>query len=180
MPLGYIVENRVLRRALLDRARALPSLTLSGGRRVAAMHATDTGADIALDDGTRLRARLVAAADGKESPLRHAAGIRAVEWRYRQIGIVTTVAHERPHAGIAVEHFLPAGPFAILPMTDEPAQPGSSRAGARRSCGPSTPISRRACWRCPKPDSPPNCAPASASFSARSSRSGRAGATRSR
>ena len=66
MPLGYIVENRVLRRVLLDRARALPSLRLIGGRRVAAMHATETGADIALDDGTRLRARLVAAADGKE------------------------------------------------------------------------------------------------------------------
>jgi 2-octaprenyl-6-methoxyphenol hydroxylase len=52
--------------------------------------------------------------------------IRAIEWGYHQIGIVTTVAHERPHAGIAVEHFLPAGPFAILPMTDEPAHPGQT------------------------------------------------------
>ena len=129
MPLGYIVENRVLRRVLLDRARALPSLRLIGERRVAAMHATATGAEIVLDDRTRLRARLVAAADGKESPLRRAAGIRAIEWRYRQIGIVTTVAHERPHAGIAVEHFLPAGPFAILPMTDEPASPGRTPRG---------------------------------------------------
>jgi 2-octaprenyl-6-methoxyphenol hydroxylase len=129
MPLGYIVENRVLRRALLDRARALPSLRLIGGNRVAAMHAIDTVAAIALDDGTRLRTRLVAAADGKDSPLRRASGIRAVEWRYRQIGIVTTVAHERPHAGIAVEHFLPAGPFAILPMTDEPPQPGRAPRG---------------------------------------------------
>jgi 2-octaprenyl-6-methoxyphenol hydroxylase len=51
--------------------------------------------------------------------LRRAAGIRAVEWPYDQTGIVTTVAHERPHAGIAVEHFLPAGPFAILPMTGD-------------------------------------------------------------
>jgi 2-octaprenyl-6-methoxyphenol hydroxylase len=49
--------------------------------------------------------------------LRRAAGIRTVEWQYRQTGIVTTVRHERPHRGIAVEHFLPAGPFAILPMT---------------------------------------------------------------
>ena len=129
MPLGYIVENRILRRVLLDRARTLPSLTLRGGRRVAATHATETGADIALDNGTRLRARLIAAADGNQSPLRHVAGIRTIEWRYRQIGIVTTVAHERPHAGIAVEHFLPAGPFAILPMTDEPAQPGKSPRG---------------------------------------------------
>jgi 2-octaprenyl-6-methoxyphenol hydroxylase len=70
-----------------------------------------------LTDGERLRARLIAAADGKDSPLRREAGIPAVEWRYKQTGIVTTVAHERSHAGIAVEHFLPAGPFAILPMT---------------------------------------------------------------
>jgi 2-octaprenyl-6-methoxyphenol hydroxylase len=129
MPLGYIVENRILRRVLLERARALPSLTLIGGRRVARMHATETIAEIALDGGARLRTRLVAAADGRDSRLRRAAGIRAIEWRYRQIGIVTTVAHERPHAGIAVEHFLPAGPFAILPMTDEPPQPDRAPRG---------------------------------------------------
>jgi 2-octaprenyl-6-methoxyphenol hydroxylase len=129
MPLGYIVENRVLRRVLLDEARALPNLRLIGGRRVAAMHATETGAEVALDDGARLRARLVAAADGAQSPLRRDAGIRAVQWRYRQVGIVTTVAHVRPHAGIAVEHFLPSGPFAILPMTDEPAPAGQTPRG---------------------------------------------------
>ena len=72
---------------------------------------------VALSDGRRLSARLVAAADGAASPLRQAAGIRTIEWRYPQTAIVTTVRHQRPHAGIAVEHFLPAGPFAILPMT---------------------------------------------------------------
>jgi 2-octaprenyl-6-methoxyphenol hydroxylase len=116
-PLGYIVENRVLRRALLQRAGVLPMLRLMPLRRVAAVEADQTGAVVMLDDGERLHARLVAAADGANSPLRRAAGIRAVEWRYRQTGIVTTVAHERPHGGIAVEHFLPSGPFAILPMT---------------------------------------------------------------
>jgi 2-octaprenyl-6-methoxyphenol hydroxylase len=116
-PLGYIVENRVLRRALYECARSLPTLRLFAGRRVAALEANETTAVAVLDGAERLRARLVAAADGKDSPLRHAAGIRAIEWRYRQTGIVTTVAHARPHGGIAVEHFLPAGPFAILPMT---------------------------------------------------------------
>ena len=53
------------------------------------------------------------------SPLRRAAGIKTVEWRYRQTGIVTTVRHRLPHNGVAVEHFLPAGPFAILPMTGD-------------------------------------------------------------
>jgi 2-octaprenyl-6-methoxyphenol hydroxylase len=115
--LGYIVENRVLRRALFERLRALPSLKLVAPQTVETVARDDTAAVTTLADGTRLSARLVAAADGKDSPLRKAAGIRAVEWRYQQVGIVTTVAHERPHAGIAVEHFLPAGPFAILPMT---------------------------------------------------------------
>jgi len=86
-------------------------------RRVTAVDASEGGAVAVLDGGERLRARLVAAADGANSPLRRAAGIPVVEWRYRQTGIVTTVAHERPHGGIAVEHFLPSGPFAILPMT---------------------------------------------------------------
>ncbi|HXC29256.1 MAG TPA: UbiH/UbiF/VisC/COQ6 family ubiquinone biosynthesis hydroxylase [Stellaceae bacterium] len=120
-PLGYIVENRVLRRALFERAKALPSFSLLAPRVVGTV-TSDTGSAVAtLGDATRIHARLVAAADGKDSPLRQAAGIRTVEWRYKQAGIVTTVAHERPHAGIAIEHFLPAGPFAILPMTDEPS-----------------------------------------------------------
>ncbi len=59
----------------------------------------------------------MAACDGRNSPLRRAAGIRTIEWNYPQVSIVCTVSHEAPHRGVAVEHFLPAGPFAILPMT---------------------------------------------------------------
>jgi len=118
-PLGYIVENRVLRRALLARARALPALTLISPRAVSSVAAAATGAIATLGDGTTRRIRLVAAADGKNSPRRRAAHIDTVEWAYPQIGIVTTVRHQRPHAGIAIEHFLPAGPFAILPMTKQ-------------------------------------------------------------
>ncbi len=117
VPLGYIVENRVLRRVLLDRARRLAGLRLVSPRAVAQAVPARGGMVAALGGGETVRARLVAAADGKESPLRRAAGIATLEWRYDQVGIVVTVAHERPHAGIAVEHFLPAGPFAILPMT---------------------------------------------------------------
>ena len=69
-----------------------------------------------LADGRALAAALVVAADGRSSPLREAAGIKVVGWSYPQTGIVTTVAHERPHEGVAVQHFLPAGPFAILPL----------------------------------------------------------------
>jgi 2-octaprenyl-6-methoxyphenol hydroxylase len=118
-PLGWIVENAVLRRALLERVRELPHLTHAAPRTVAGVERGAAGALVRLADDGTVRARLVAAADGKASPLRKAAGIRAVEWSYPQTGIVTTVRHEAPHRGVAVEHFLPAGPFAILPLTGD-------------------------------------------------------------
>ena len=107
----------MLRRALIEHVRSLPSLALLAPLAVGSVETSPAAATAALSDGRRIAVRLVAAADGAQSPLRRAAGIRTVEWRYRQTAIVTTVHHERPHAGIAVEHFLPAGPFAILPMT---------------------------------------------------------------
>ncbi|MGA8551632.1 MAG: UbiH/UbiF/VisC/COQ6 family ubiquinone biosynthesis hydroxylase [Stellaceae bacterium] len=116
-PLGWIIENRVLRRVLIEQARSLPTLAFLAPLAVDRVLTSATAAEAALSDGQRLSARLVAAADGAASPLRHAAGIRTLEWRYPQTAIVTTVQHARPHAGVAVEHFLPAGPFAILPMT---------------------------------------------------------------
>jgi 2-octaprenyl-6-methoxyphenol hydroxylase len=116
-PLGWIVENQILRRALIEQARSLPVLALIAPMEVASVEASAAAATAALSDGRRMTVCLVAAADGANSPLRRAGGIRTVEWRYRQTAIVTTVRHERSHAGIAVEHFLPAGPFAILPMT---------------------------------------------------------------
>jgi 2-octaprenyl-6-methoxyphenol hydroxylase len=116
-PLGWIVENQVLRRALFARATALSALLLRAPATVVAVARSPEGAVATLAQSGRIGARLVAAADGKPSPLRNAAGIGVVEWRYPQTGIVATVAHERPHRGVAVEHFLPAGPFAILPLT---------------------------------------------------------------
>ena len=115
-PLGFLVENRRLRQALLARAAELPTLRHWAPRAVAQVERKASGAGLTLADGAVLRAELVAAADGKTSPLRQSAGITAIEWSYPQTGIVTTVEHERPHRGIAVEHFLPAGPFAILPL----------------------------------------------------------------
>jgi 2-octaprenyl-6-methoxyphenol hydroxylase len=116
-PLGWIVENRTLRQALLARAAELPRLRHLAPLAVAEVERSAAGARVRLADGRTISARLVAAADGKASPLRQAAGIRTVTWSYPQTGIVVTVQHERPHQGVAVEHFLPAGPFAILPLT---------------------------------------------------------------
>ena len=84
----------------------------------------------------RLKTRLLVAADGVNSRLRDMAGIKTVNWEYGQSGIVCTVAHERPHNGRAEEHFLPAGPFAILPLPGNTILDRVDRAdGRRRAAG---------------------------------------------
>jgi 2-octaprenyl-6-methoxyphenol hydroxylase len=72
-----------------------------------------------LLDGTQFQAALAIAADGRESQLRGQMGIGVIGWSYPQTGIVATVHHAKPHKGVAYEHFLPSGPFAILPMTGD-------------------------------------------------------------
>src|SRR6187401_2368163 len=72
--------------------------------------------EVSLSESNKISAKLLVAADGARSAIREAAGIRSTGWDYEQCGIVTTVAHERDHHGRAEEHFLPAGPFAILPL----------------------------------------------------------------
>ena len=115
--LGFIVENRHIRRALLDRIAALDCVAVLDGRSLEGHERGPIAARATLDDGRVVSAPLLIATDGRDSPLRRAAGLGTVEWRYDQTGIVCTVAHERPHRGIAQERFLPSGPFAILPMT---------------------------------------------------------------
>jgi len=115
-PLGYIVENRLLRRALFARAQALDTLTLLAPLDVVGCETADGAARLRLSDGRSLRASLVIGADGRNSPLREAAGVRSFRKTYGQTAIVCTVRHALPHHGVAVEHFRSAGPFAILPM----------------------------------------------------------------
>lgn len=116
-PLAYMIENRHFRVALQREIEGVAGLTLIAPQRV--MRATNESGHVAavLDGGRVVRAALCVAADGRESPLREAQGIKTIGWSYAQMGIVATIAHERPHAGTAYELFLPSGPFAILPMT---------------------------------------------------------------
>ena len=116
-PFGFMVENRLLRQALQREVAAAPGLSYLAPVRIASLERGPAAATARLGDGTTIRAPLVVAADGRASRLRHDAGIRSLSWRYPQRAIVATLSHERPHHGVAKEHFLSAGPFALLPMT---------------------------------------------------------------
>jgi 2-octaprenyl-6-methoxyphenol hydroxylase len=112
---GWMIEARELRRALNLAITEAPGLALFAPMTAEVKRAAE-GVEVRLADGRTLRAALVIAAEGRESPLRRAAGIPVTRFAYRQSALVTTIAHERPHQGLALEHFLPAGPIAQLPL----------------------------------------------------------------
>ena len=114
-PFAHMVENRHLIDALVAQTEAA-GVELRA-TAVASFDSRSDGVDVTLADGTRIEASLLVAADGARSKLRERAGIATHGWDYDQSGIVVTVGHERDHGGRAEEHFLPAGPFAILPLT---------------------------------------------------------------
>jgi 2-octaprenyl-6-methoxyphenol hydroxylase len=114
-PFAHMIENRLLIDALVKKAKEL-GIELRG-TAVADFDTRANSVDVTLADGASRRARLLVGADGARSSIRERAGIATHGWNYGQSAIVTTVAHERDHEGRAEEHFLPAGPFAILPLT---------------------------------------------------------------
>lgn len=113
-PFAHMVENRHLINALVTRAEA-EGVELNAVA-VSAYESNAEGTRVTLSDGRVIDASLLVAADGAKSKLRERAGIATHGWDYDQSGIVVTVGHERDHQGRAEEHFLPAGPFAILPL----------------------------------------------------------------
>ena len=115
-PFGHMVEARALRRALASRLAELGGVRLLAPMTVEGLRVTDTGVEALLADGRRVRAALSVASDGRASRTRAGAGIRVTGWDYPQTAIICTIAHEHPHGNVAHEHFLPAGPFAILPL----------------------------------------------------------------
>jgi 2-octaprenyl-6-methoxyphenol hydroxylase len=113
-PFAHMIENRFLIAALEAKARA-SSITLLPSA-VSRVSPNGDRVTVQLTDGSTISPRLLVAADGARSSIREQAGIAVRGWEYGQSAIVTTVGHERDHEGRAVEHFLPAGPFAILPL----------------------------------------------------------------
>lgn len=116
-PLGYMLENRVIRAALAE-GLARSSATVLAPARVVSTDAGPAEVAVGLDDGRVVTAPLVVGAEGRGSAVRREAGVGAIGWDYPQSGVVATVRLERPHEGVAHEYFLPSGPFAILPLSD--------------------------------------------------------------
>ncbi len=117
-PLGWMHENRHLRLALQARAEAGRNCWLLWKSKVIDVQRNEYGVVVALEDGRKLQAALLVAADGRNSATREAAGINIAQWRYDHQAIVSVLGHELPHENVAYEIFYPSGPFALLPMTD--------------------------------------------------------------
>jgi 2-octaprenyl-6-methoxyphenol hydroxylase len=115
-PFGFIIENRFIREALFKRAGELPNLKLIAPAKVLSI----ADCQITIEDKNRQSAiidhQLLIGADGKNSSVRKAACIGEYRKSYKQMGIVATIEHEKPHLGLAHEHFMPVGPFAVLPL----------------------------------------------------------------
>ena len=114
-PFGWMVEARSLRVALNAHMPTLPTLQVFAPAEASVTRTLD-GATVHIAGGPEIACRLVVAAEGRRSALREAAGIPVTRLPYGQTGIVSAIAHEKPHHNVALEHFLPAGPFAQLPM----------------------------------------------------------------
>jgi len=117
-PAAYMLENHRLRDALISQARETGGLTFLAPESVLDFQLTSSGITARLEHSGEVTAALLIAADGRKSALRKRAGIKTIGWSYPHAGIAATLALEKPHEGRAIQHFLPAGPFAILPLPD--------------------------------------------------------------
>ena len=115
-PVGYMLEDRFLYRALLAAMQANPRITLVSQTAVVAQEVLPGGIRATLSDGRSLTAKLLVGADGRRSGVAERAGIGREGWGYGQTALVAAIAHEKPHDGIAYQLFLTNGPLAILPL----------------------------------------------------------------
>ena len=116
-PMGYMVEDRHLRRALLDKMRETDGVTLLNGKSVTGQTTDASGVSLTLDDGTQVSGAIVIGCDGRSSGTAQRAGIKRTGWDYGQTALVCSISHEQPHNGVAHQFFMPSGPLAILPLT---------------------------------------------------------------
>jgi 2-octaprenyl-6-methoxyphenol hydroxylase len=115
-PMGFMLEDRLLYAAFHRAMTETPGITLMSGESVVAQQVTATGAEVTLASGRSVAGTMIVGCDGRGGGTADRAGIRRVGWDYGQTALVTAVAHELPHHGIAHQLFLPEGPLAILPL----------------------------------------------------------------
>ncbi|SLN58996.1 FAD-dependent monooxygenase [Ruegeria meonggei] len=117
-PMGYMVEDRHLRRAFLEAMVEESRISQISGKTVVAQKADETGVTLTLNDGATLTGSLLVGCDGRRSGTATRAGIKRSGWDYGQTALVCAIEHDLPHHGIAHQFFMPPGPLAILPLTD--------------------------------------------------------------
>ena len=116
--LGRMFANRDIREALFAAAREEPAIAWHTRCEAVSRERQAHGVKVVLGDGSVLQGALLVAAEGRQSPTREEAGIAVAKWDYGHRAIVTALAHDKPHEGVAWEIFYPAGPFALLPLLD--------------------------------------------------------------
>ncbi|MDP5084646.1 MAG: UbiH/UbiF/VisC/COQ6 family ubiquinone biosynthesis hydroxylase [Yoonia sp.] len=117
-PMGYMVEDRHLRRAFLDAMGQDKKITHRANETVVAQSSSPAGVTVTLASGETLEGSLLIGSDGRKSGTAERAGIKRTGWGYGQTAVVCAVQHEQPHHGIAHQFFMPGGPLAILPLTE--------------------------------------------------------------
>ncbi|UWR80063.1 FAD-dependent monooxygenase [Phaeobacter inhibens] len=115
-PMGYMIEDRYLRRALRRAMEDNAAITLVDEQTVVAQQVDTSGVTVTLASGDTLRAGMIVGADGRRSGTAARAGIKRTGWDYGQTALVCAIQHEKPHHGIAHQFFMPPGPLAILPL----------------------------------------------------------------
>ncbi|MCG8510951.1 MAG: FAD-dependent monooxygenase, partial [Rhodospirillales bacterium] len=115
-PFGHMLEARHMRRAIHTRLAETTAVRVLAPAELVNLERGESAVRATLADGTEIMAALAVGADGRNSRLRRDAGIRTTGWSYAQHGIVCTVETQEHHGNVAHEHFLPSGPFAILPL----------------------------------------------------------------
>ncbi len=170
-PFGWNLSNWLLRREMVARLGELPNVDFRPGVGFATLLTRTREARVTLSDGSRFTAKLVIAADGRNSPVRHAAGIDAKTTRYGQKAVTFAVTHDAPHDNVSTEVHRSGGPFTLVPLPDHDDKPCSAvvwmedgpeavrlaalpedafnaEATARSAgiCGPLTLYSRRMVW----------------------------------
>ena len=125
-PFGWNLPNWLLRREMVARLAELPNVDFRPGTATGRLMTREAEALVTLSDGTRVSARLVVAADGRNSPMREAAGISVKTTRYGQKALAFAVTHPIPHANVSTEIHRSGGPFTLVPLPDRDGQPASA------------------------------------------------------